>query len=191
MTPCLRSPLVLASRRPPDRLRLACSTGRGRDAESRLKIYKAGDRQTTVAASAREDRRDRVAEGMYDAQAIREREARAQHPLGGSTRGHALSLTRRHHLEVINFQNGFGALEVRGRARRPGRGIFLRQPRPGGCEAVRRDGLRAVRRSRRTLRSAGAAGGTSTWHPDVEVPADRTRLWIEPMSGGQTAKLSR
>ena len=85
-------------------------------AETRVTVFRAGERQSPVAESRPGMALDAdVAAGSYDAQAIRERDGRVV----------AIKWVERllvmpypdeggRHLEVINLQNGFGALEVRG-----------------------------------------------------------------------------
>ena len=86
------------------------------------------------------------------------------------------------HLEVINFQNGFGALEVRATRPAGGGGDFCgRQPRsrkPPSAVGGDRYALFVVQPGRYDLRVQHS--GRTTWHSDIEVPADRTRLWIVP-----------
>ena len=152
--------------------------------ETRVNIFKAGERQAPLAEErARMLIETSVPQGIYDAQVIREREGRVvnirwaerlivmPYPDEGGL-----------HLEVINFQTGFGALEIRSHAPGvPDVAIFTAGSRQQ--EAGRRiDGanyaLFVVQSGRYDLRVRH--DGQTTWHPDIEVPADRTRLWIAP-----------
>jgi hypothetical protein len=87
-----------------------------------------------------------------------------------------------HHLEVINFKNGYGALQVRASAdAKPDVAIY----QPGN-----RDKPAAVPLTTPTyllfVMRAGAydvlakSAGKSAWHLAIDVPVDRTRLWIVP-----------
>jgi hypothetical protein len=124
-----------------------------------------------------------VPAGIYDVQAIRERD------------GHAVSIRwaqrlvvmpypdeAGRHLEVINFQNGFGALQVRRRdGTAPDAGVFqpgertkpVAQPIVGPGYV-----LFVLRAGPYDLQTRGDAG--PAWHAALEVPLDRTRLWIVP-----------
>jgi hypothetical protein len=92
---------------------------------------------------------------------------------------------RGRHLEVINFTNGYGALQVR-------------SPRADGVPQVAL--YAAGERGRPTAAPVGGrseeyalfvvaagrydlevrSGPRATWHSDIEVPLDRTRLWLTP-----------
>ncbi len=152
-------------------------------AESRVNIFRAGERQSPLAeARARSVVETAVPQGMYDAQVIHEREGRVL-----SIRWAERLIVMPYpdedgrHLEVINFQNGFGALEVRPHDRQAEVAIFAAGSRQQ--EAAKRFGgigyaLFVVQPGRYDLRVQ--SNGRTTWHSDIEVPADRTRLWIEP-----------
>jgi len=152
--------------------------------ESRVNIFKAGDRQAAIAeARAKRVVETSVGQGMYDAQVIREREGRVLN-IRWAERLLVMPYPDEagRHLEVINFQNGFGALEVRGHdPAAPEVAIFA--PGSHDQEAGKRMAgtgyaLFVVPAGRYDLRVQH--DGRTTWHADVEVPADRTRLWIEP-----------
>lgn len=153
-------------------------------AETRVNIFKAGDRQSSIAEMrGRAAIETAVAQGLYDAQAIQERDGRVLN-IRWAERLVVMPYPDEEgqHLEVINFQSGFGAIEVRSRP--PGTAdvaIFTAGSRQQ--EAGRRtDGviytLFVVPAGRYDLRVR--RGGQTDWHPDIEVPADRTRLWIAP-----------
>jgi len=86
------------------------------------------------------------------------------------------------HLEVINLQNGFGALEVRGREPgTPDVAIFAtgsRQQEAARLSSGPDYALFIVPAGRYDLRVRG--DGEAKWHPDIEVPLDRTRFWLIP-----------
>ena len=89
-----------------------------------------------------------------------------------------------HHLEVINSQSGFGALEIRrsdgaapdaavfkpgDRTRSPSTPLTLKAP---GCVLfVLHAGIYDVQTR---------GGASPVWHPGFEVPLDRTRFWMAP-----------
>jgi hypothetical protein len=87
-----------------------------------------------------------------------------------------------HHLEVINFRNGFGALQIRA----AGGGqpdVALYEPgkrdKPVAAPLTRSTYLLyVVRAGSYDLLARGPA--RSAWHPAVDVPLDRTRLWVTP-----------
>jgi hypothetical protein len=153
-------------------------------AETRVAVFKAGDRQEPVAQSRPGQPLDApVPPGSYDAQAIQERDGRVI----------AIKWAERllvmpypdetgRHLEVINMKNGFGALEVRNReAGVPDVALFGAGSRQQ-VAARRTDGpdyaLFVVAAGRYDLRITRE--GQTTWHPEIEVPLDRTRFWILP-----------
>jgi hypothetical protein len=152
--------------------------------ETRITVFKAGDRQSPVAESHPGMALDAtVAPGSYDAQAIRERDGRVV----------AIKWVERllvmpypdeagRHLEVINLQNGFGALEVRGREPgTPDVAIFAtgsRQQEAARITSGPDYALFVVLAGRYDLRVR--QDGQTTWHTDVEVPLDRTRFWLMP-----------
>ena len=155
-------------------------------AETRVTIFKAGERQAAIAeARGRAVIETSVEQGIYDAQAIHERDGRVLN-IRWAERLIVMPYPDEggQHLEVINFKNGFGALEVRTHAAAPGTpdvAIFTAGSRQQ--EAGRRtDGINyalfVVPAGRYDLRVGH--GGQIAWHPDIEVPADRTRLWIVP-----------
>ncbi|PYR94031.1 MAG: hypothetical protein DMF84_07360 [Acidobacteria bacterium] len=152
--------------------------------DTRVTVFKAGERQSPVAESRPGTTLDAsVAPGSYDAQAIRERDGRVV----------AIKWVERllvmgypdeagRHLEVINLQNGFGALEVR--AQEPGTpdvAIFAtgsRQQEAARFATGPDYALFVVPAGRYDLRVR--RDGQTTWHPDIEVPLDRTRFWLMP-----------
>lgn len=152
---------------------------------TRVTVHRAGDRMKPLAQAtgAQGPIELQVPEGIYDVQAIEERD------------GQVVSIQWAHrlvvmpypdekgrHLEVLNFKSGFGALQVRagqgkvpevnlqsGERRERSAGVPLEGPGytlfvvPAGVYdlTVKRD-------------------GRVTRHTNIEVPRDRTRLWIVP-----------
>ena len=153
-------------------------------ADSRVKIFKGGERQTPVAeARGRDTIETPVAAGIYDAQVIRERDGRVVN-IRWAERLIVMPYPDEAgvHLEVINFQSGFGALEVRSHDPGvPDVAIFTsgtRQQEAGRRLSGTNYALFVVAAGRYDLRLR--RDGQTTWHPGIEVPTDRTRLWIAP-----------
>ena len=152
--------------------------------QTRVKLHRAGDRANVVAQTNPGQARIELAvgEGIYDAQTIRERGDEVvsirwaerlvvmPYPDEGG-----------HHLEVVNFKNGYGALQVRVREGvRPDVALY-----PAGSRSKevappilgRTYILFVVPPGKYDL---FVKGSRSSWHPGVEVPQDRTRLWLVP-----------
>ena len=154
-------------------------------AETRATIHRAGDRgEPLLHASSSEGRVEvRLAPGIYDVQAIHEREGRVLN-IRWANRLVVMPYPDEpgHHLEVINFRNGFGALQIRA----SGGGqpdVALYEPgkrdKPVAAPLTRStDLLFVVRAGSYDLLARGPA--RSAWHQAVDVPLDRTRLWVTP-----------
>jgi hypothetical protein len=153
--------------------------------QTRVSVHRAGEHTSPLAqlGAGPSTLSVDVPAGIYDVQAIRERDGRVL-----SIRW-ALRLVvmpypdeAGRHLEVLNFQNGFGALQVRGRAGAPpGAGMY----QPGEhtnpvVQPIAGPGyiLFVVPAGPYDLQTLGNAG--PSWHIAIEVPLDRTRLWIVP-----------
>jgi hypothetical protein len=126
-----------------------------------------------------------VAEGIYDAQAIREsggevvsirwanRLVVMKYPDEGGR-----------HLEVVNFKNGFGALQVRAPdGSQPDVALF--PPGSRGKEVAppvigQAYALFVVPAGKYDL---FVKGERASWHAGIDVPLDRTRLWLVPPAG--------
>ena len=145
-------------------------------AQSRIAVFKAGDRESPVHGS---DGVFMVPPGFYDAQVIREKDGNvagirwAEHLVVQAYPDESGT-----HLEVVNLQSGFGALEVRGGAGAvPDAALFARHARDREI-AHRIDGgddaLFVVPAGVYDLRIT--ENGHVSWHPEIEVPADRTRF---------------
>lgn len=154
-------------------------------ANTRITIHRAGDRaKPLLQTTGREGGIElQVPEGIYDVQAIEERDGRVVN-IQWAHRLVVMSYPDEmgRHLEVLNFESGFGALQVRtqggelpevalqsggGRDRAAGAPLkgagYTLFVVPAGSYDV------TIRRGDRTTR-----------HTDVEVPRDRTRLWLIP-----------
>jgi hypothetical protein len=151
----------------------------------RATVHRAGDRgEPLQQARGGVDRLQfRLADGIYDVQAIHEREGRVLN-IRWANRLVVMPYPDEpgHHLEVINFKNGFGALQVRQPAGgRPDVGLYEpgRQDKPAAVPITASDYLLFIVRAGSydvLVRSAGR----SAWHAGVDVPLDRTRLWVTP-----------
>ena len=152
---------------------------------ARITVHPAGDRgeplaQTTGRGGAIELE---VPPGIYDVQAIEERDGRVVNIQWA----HRLVVMPYpdeggRHLEVLNFKPGYGALQIRapggtvpevtlysgGAQNRVAGGPM---PGPGYVLFVVPAGVYNVTVKR---------GDRTTRHTDVEVPRDRTRLWLVP-----------
>jgi len=153
-------------------------------ADTRVTLYKAGAHDAPVAASSPRAAFDTsVPAGLYDAQVIRTRDSRVvnirwaerlvvmPYPDEAGT-----------HLEAINFQSEFGALEVKGRsASTPRAALYEAGSRDReAAQPLAGDGylLFVVPAARYDLRVD--SGGEVSWHAGIDVPRDRTRFWIVP-----------
>lgn len=153
--------------------------------QTRVTVHRAAERGQPVARaeSGEPSSLIRVPAGLYDAQAVRLREGRVVN-IRWAERLVVMPYPDEHghHLEVINFSPGYGALQVRGadpdaapdvalfptgRRDHPARAV----PGPGYALFVVRAGTYDLQVRR---------GSQVTWHGGIEVPADRTRLWVVP-----------
>lgn len=164
-------------------------------AYTRMTVHRAGERDEPLAAASGSDGpiELRVPEGIYDVQAIEERDGRVVNIQWA----HRLVVMPYpdeggRHLEVLNFTSGYGALQVRaagpvlpevalqpagGRtaAGRPAKGAgYLLFVVPAGVYHV------TVTHGERTVR-----------HEGIEVPRDRTRLWVVPETTGTDGQTRR
>ena len=159
---------------------------------TRVTVHRAGDRGEPLAQTTggRNGIELQVPEGIYDVQAIEERD------------GQVVNIQWAHrlvvmpypdeagrHLEVLNFRSGFGALQIRAPEGAPPE-VTLHS---GGA----RDQTAGVSRRLEAVAAKGPGyslfvvpagtydvtvkrGDRTTRHTGVEVPRDRTRLWLVP-----------
>jgi hypothetical protein len=153
--------------------------------ETRVTVHRAGER--SAAAAQAQDRAGAhvftVPAGIYDAQIVRERDGRVLN-IRWAERLIVMPYPDEggRHLEVVNFTNGYGALQVR--SERPGTlsdiALFAAGERGrdiARVEIAREDyALFVVPAGKYDLQVK--SGSRSTWHADLEVPLDRTRLWV-------------
>jgi hypothetical protein len=152
--------------------------------QTRVKLHRAGDRASVVAQTNPGLARIELAigEGIYDAQTIRERGDEVIN-IRWANRLVVMPYPDEggHHLEVINFKSGYGALQVRVRdGVRPDVALY-----PSGSRSKEVTPPIAGRTYILFVVPAGkydifVKGSRSTWHPAIEVPQDRTRLWLVP-----------
>ncbi|MEO7274981.1 MAG: hypothetical protein ABIX28_24965 [Vicinamibacterales bacterium] len=157
--------------------------------QTRLAVHRAGDRgkPLVVLEAGRSALTADVPPGVYDVQAIRVKDGRVV-AIRWAERLVVMAYPDENgrHLEVVHFQTGFGALEVRRRDQAlpdvevygPGdhtRSVATARPGPGSVLFVLPAGTYDV-----LTRQAGAP----VWHTGLGVPADRTRFWVLPDSGG-------
>lgn len=151
--------------------------------QTRLTVHRAGDRTESLAIDRRGDGRVQlqVPPGIYDVQALHEREGKIVN-IRWANRLLIMPYPdeRGHHLEVINFRNGFGALQVRSADGPP--------PALALYEAGKRTKPAALPLTATTYTlfvvPAGQYdlqvrdGSKVSWMPAIDVPLDRTRLTI-------------
>jgi hypothetical protein len=156
--------------------------------DTRIAVFQAGEREAPIARLEMRDGRKTldVPEGFYDVQAVRERNGRVL-TIRWAERLVVMAYPdeRGHHLQVINLRPGFGALQVRapeGPAPADVR-LFPDGARDTGTETDMVRPLMAagyalfvVPAGRYDLRIGPDA--QPVWHAGLDVPLDRTRLWI-------------
>jgi hypothetical protein len=153
--------------------------------QTRVTVHRAAERDAPVVQLPTGSPRleVEVPEGFYDVQAIREREGRVL-----NIRWALRLVVMRYpdeagrHLEVINFQNGFGALQVRSSSRaRPAAAVYKTSERNKEA-ATALDGsgyvLFILLAGSYDLQMRNEKG--IAWHTNIEVPLDRTRLLVVP-----------
>jgi hypothetical protein len=153
--------------------------------QTRVTVHRAGERSSPVVqlVAGPVPLAAEVPPGIYDVQAIRERDGRVV-SIRWAQRLVVMAYPdeRGRHLEVLNFQNGFGALEIRRRDQTlPDAGLYAsgEHSRPIAMPLVGSGYLLfVVRAGAYDLQTREAAG--ATWHSALEVPLDRTRFWIVP-----------
>jgi hypothetical protein len=155
-------------------------------ASSRVTVYRAGERERPIVQLVPgQPHTVRLPPGIYDAQAIEERDGRVVN-IRWAERLVVMPYPdeKGHHLEVINFETGYGALQVHTSdvaARIDDIAVFpvnqRAQPaaRTTGPRAVFLFVVRAGQYDLQIRRGAHAA-----WYPDIDVPPDRTRFWVVP-----------
>ena len=150
---------------------------------TRITVHKAGERADPIAQTSSGDGRVglQVPAGIYDVQAIHERDGRVVN-IRWANRLVVMPYPdeQGHHLEVINFKNGFGALQVRGGERERAEASLYELGRRDKPAAIPLKGpgytLFIVPAGQYDLQVYSA--GKAVWQTGLEVPLDRTRLWV-------------
>jgi hypothetical protein len=150
---------------------------------TRLTVHRAGDRRESIPHSRTPDGRVQLAvpAGIYDIQAIEEREGRVVN-IRWANRLVVMPYPdeRGHHLEVINFKNGFGALQVRADAGEvPEVVLFdpLKKQKPAAVPVAGPAYLLFIVPAA-TYDLRVRVGDKLAWHNGIEIPLDRTRLFV-------------
>lgn len=182
--------LALASAfQPADKVRLEVRIFTGSHevtGETRISVYRAGERQNPVSQLTPQTGRLEIAvtPGMYDVQAIRERDGRVV-GIRWAERLVVMAYPDEagHHLQVVNLETGFGALQVRAKrsAEVPDAALYATGQRAKeSAPRVTGEGyaLFVVPAGNYDLRTRD--GERAVWHAGIDVPLDRTRLFIVP-----------
>jgi hypothetical protein len=152
--------------------------------DTRISVYRAGERGSPVAQATPQSGRLELAvdPGIYDVQAIREHDGRV---IGIRWAERLVVMDypdeAGHHLEVVNLEAGFGALQVRGQdgAKVPDAAIFGAGERTKEVATrVTGDGYALFVAPAGSYDVRFRDGERESWHADIDVPRDRTRLLI-------------
>ena len=183
--------VLLAGHPGQEQLKLEIRTYRGTEdvsAATRVIVHRAGQREKPVGQiSPGSKRAIGVVPGVYDAQAIHEKDGRVLN-IRWAERFIVMPYPDEsgHHLEVINFMNGFGALQIR-RAGNSATGpdtdvaLFTAEEHSQPVAVPTSPGPYALFIVRAGQYDVLIRRGTAaTWHHGIDVPLDRTRLWIVP-----------
>ena len=172
-------------------LKLEIRTYRGTEdvsAATRIVVHRAGQREKPVGQIPQGSGRTlAVAPGVYDAQAIHEKDGRVLN-IRWAERFIVMPYPDEggHHLEVINFMNGFGALQIRwARNRVPAAdtdaALFTPEEHSQPAAVPATPGPYALFVVRAGQYDVLVRRGTALdWHQGIDVPLDRTRLLIVP-----------
>jgi hypothetical protein len=154
--------------------------------ETRITVHRTGERTSPVAQVTPRNGRLQieVPPGIYDVQAIRERNERVV-SIRWAERLVVMPYPDEagRHLEVVNFKNGYGALQVRAKGARPVPAIAVFpegvHEKPA-AEPLRGEGyvLFVLPAGRYDIQTRTA--DQPAWHTGIDVPLDRTRLWLVP-----------
>jgi hypothetical protein len=154
-------------------------------AQVRVTIHRAGERGEPFKSPKPADGRVEVEvpAAIYDIQVIHERDGRVL-SIRWANRLVVMPYPDEHghHLEVINFKNGFGALEVRSPSgARPDVSLYQpgRRDKPTAPAMPGKNSVLFIVPAGRYDLLMRAAGKTD-WQTGIDVPLDRTRLWITP-----------
>ena len=154
-------------------------------AHTRLTVHRAGERQESIPHTRTGDARVqlKVPAGIYDVQAIHERDGRVL-DIRWANRLVVMPYPDEagQHLEVINFKNGYGALQVRaagGAAFEAALFEVGKRQKPMGVALIAANyALFVVPAGVYDLQVR--SGTKLNWQNAIEVPRDGTRLTIVP-----------
>ena len=153
--------------------------------QTRITVHRAGERSQPVSqSSGRQGAKIRVPPGLYDAQAVQEQDSRVVN-IRWAERLVVMPYPDEdgHHLEVINFTPGYGALQVRAGAGTAVDQIslFASSDRSQAVATASGQGPYALFVVRAGVYDLEIArGARKARHASIEIPLDRTRLWIVP-----------
>jgi hypothetical protein len=157
---------------------------------ARVTIHKAGERGQPVAqvTGAQGAIHVSLPEGIYDVQAIEERDGQVVN-IQWANRLVVMPYPdeQGRHLEVLNFKSGFGALQIRASSGPvPEVALHTAAATPAKAAALKgADYMLFIVESGTYEVEVRRAGQRATRHTGIEVPRDRTRLWIVPSEHGQ------
>jgi hypothetical protein len=183
---------LLAGHPAQEQLKLEIRTYRGSEdvsAATRVIVHRAGQREKPVGQMSRGSKRTiSVAPGVYDAQAIHEERDGKVLNIRWVERLVVMPYPDEggHHLEVINFMNGFGALQIRwagngGPGPNTDVALFTADEHSQPAAVPTTPGPYALFVVRAGQYDVLVRRGTAvTWYQGIDVPLDRTRLWIVP-----------
>ena len=150
---------------------------------TRLTVHRAGERSEAIPHARSGDGRVtlQVPAGIYDVQAIHEREGRVVN-IRWANRLVVMPYPDEggHHLEVINFKNGYGALQMRGSAGASFETSLFhvgKRDKPAATPLVS-TGYQLYVVPAGLYDVQTRAHGKTAWLTNLEVPLDRTRLTI-------------
>jgi hypothetical protein len=181
--------LILALTQPPSVLTLEIRVFRGLEevtGETRVTVHRAGERGQPVAQVGRADvqRTLRLPPGIYDCQAVQERDGRVLN-IRWAERLVLMPYPDEagHHLEVINFMTGFGALAVPSSTAAGATievALFGAGQRSRPLPSLTGPGYQVFAVPAGQYDLEIKRGSRTTWQNGIEVPLDRTRLWVVP-----------
>jgi len=177
-----------ASQDPPARLILELRVFDGSEevtTQTRVTVHHAGARDEPLAQATSPDGRVQyqVPSGIYDVQAIHERDGRVVN-IRWANRLVVMPYPDEagRHLEVVNFKPGYGALQIRakdGGAADASIYVTARREKPAAA-AFTSTAYSLFIVPAGTYDLQVRKGAQTSWHARIDVPVDRTRLWIVP-----------
>jgi len=183
----LTAALSLTQAAPAPVLTLEIRTFRGSEevtGQTRFTVHRAGERGQPVAqmGPGAQTGAAKVPPGIYDVQAIHERDGRVLH-IRWAERLVVMPYPDENgrHLEVINFSPGFGAIQVRTAAGDAVELALVGAENRGQltpAAPIASYALFVVPAGQYDLQVRRAS--KASWHKGIDVPLDRTRLWIVP-----------